>query len=339
MKKMEMTSLLSFWVSDFVIDNSSNYRKLSHNTIRSYGDTCRLFFCYLQEVKKIDAMTFPISKFNCEIVREFISHLEKTRNLSPVSCNQRLAMFKSLAKYLFYKKPEFASLFLEIRQMDNMKCSTKVIDYLTKDEFHEVISVINQNSSIGFRNYVLFVLMFNTGLRVSETANLRICDIHFEESNPYVHVLGKGNKYRECPLWKKTVELLQALIARNKVARDDYVFRGERGNPITRHGIYEIIESTMNLASKKYPHFQGRKITPHSLRHSMAMELIDNEVDINSIRGLLGHASIETTNIYTPMSVKRKAMVMEKCAVKTIDSIPAWKDDSFSVFIEKLRNL
>ena len=138
------------------------------------------------------------------------------------------------------------------------------------------------------------------------------------------------------PLWKRTSEKMQNLISLNG-DRKTFIFWGERNNPITRHGIYEIVEKTIAQAKTICPSIAAKKITPHSLRHTTALELLSAGTDINTIRAWLGHVSLKTTNIYATIDLETKAKAIYKCSANVTDTTPAWKnDDKLLAFLKNL---
>ena len=160
--------------------------------------------------------------------------------------------------------------------------------------------------------------MYNTGARVQETADALLSWISF--SKPYkVEILGKGRKRRTCPLWESTVEVLQKMIGeRTKhIGPDAYLFLNRLGQPISRFGIWNLIEKYSNQASSYLPSLKKKKITPHTIRHSTAMHLLQSGVDINVIRNWLGHANLITTHRYVEIDLVMKTKALESCKPKT----------------------
>lgn len=331
---MKQQQILGYWISDFLTTELGEYRKLSINTIKSYRDTFVLFLRFLSEKKGERYLDFPVKKFTSDLIRDFLQYLESERHSSASSCNQRLAAIKSFAKYLGYRMPEQIQQISAISFLQSKKAQQKEMDYLDHEEIKIILDIPDKSTKQGFRDYVLLLLLLNTGARASEISNIRVQDFVFGD-NPYVKLLGKGKKVRLCPLWKRTAKELQILITIND--KNTFIFWGERKNPLTRHGIYEIVERITKEAKQKSVTIAAKNITPHSLRHSTAMELLTAGVDMNTIRAWLGHVSIETTNIYATIDLKTKEKAIQSCSADVSDSTPIWKsDDKLLAFLKKL---
>jgi len=331
---MKQQQILGYWISDFLTTELGEYRKLSINTIKSYRDTFVLFLRFLSEKKGERYLDFPVKKFTSDLIRDFLQYLESERHSSASSCNQRLAAIKSFAKYLGYRMPEQIQQISAISFLQSKKAQQEEMDYLDHEEIKIILNIPDKSTKQGFRDYVLLLLLLNTGARASEVSNICVQDFVFGD-NPYVKLLGKGKKVRLCPLWKRTAKELQILITIND--KNTFIFWGERKNPLTRHGIYEIVERIIKEAKQKSVTIAAKNITPHSLRHSTAMELLTAGVDMNTIRAWLGHVSIETTNIYATIDLKTKEKAIQACSADISDSTPTWKsDDKLLAFLKKL---
>jgi site-specific recombinase XerD len=156
--------------------------------------------------------------------------------------------------------------------------------------------------------------MYNTGARVSETADMRISRLHFE-APPKVEILGKGSKWRTCPLWESTAEILHNLIDEQIRTKEPsaHIFLNRSGNPLSRFGIYGIIVKYKEKASRSRPSLSHKTLTPHTIRHTTAMHLLQAGVDINVIRSWLGHAKLETTHRYVEIDLAMKAKALKVC--------------------------
>src|SRR5215471_20629339 len=160
------------------------------------------------------------------------------------------------------------------------------------------------------RDYALLLFLYNTGARADEVARLTVASLRLSQP-PSVRILGKGNKIRMCPLWAETSSLLASLVSGR--ATEDPVFLGCTNQPMTRFGIYRIVAHCAKLASKSVPSLITKHVSPHSIRHTTAVHLLRAGVDINTIRGWLGHVSLDTTNIYAEIDLEMKAKALAKC--------------------------
>jgi integrase/recombinase XerD len=167
------------------------------------------------------------------------------------------------------------------------------------------------------------MFLYNTGARASEAAQMKVVDLDLNAAS--VKITGKGGKQRFCPLWPATVSELAALIGER--ASSEAVFLNHRGCPITRFGIYTVVERNVLKALSRSPSMAVKRVSPHSIRHTSATHLLRAGVDINTIRGWLGHVSLETTNIYAEVDFETKAKALAKCEVPDTKKISGrWRD-------------
>ena len=159
--------------------------------------------------------------------------------------------------------------------------------------------------------YALLLFLYNSGARADEAAQLAIQDLHC--ASLFVRIIGKGGKERQCPLWAPTVNVLEPIIAHRSPS--DRVFLNRCGRPITRFGIHALVERHALKARGKMPSLASKRVSPHTIRHSTASHLLRGGVDINTIRGWLGHVSLNTTNIYAETDLEMKAKALATCEV------------------------
>jgi len=182
------------------------------------------------------------------------------------------------------------------------------------------------------------LFLYNTGARADEAAQAKIIDLalaHSPRDHSLVQIRGKGNKLRRCPLWSQTVAELSPLIARREPA--DHVFLNRYGNPITRFGIHTMIERYVRRARPSMPSSAGKRVSPHTIRHTTATHLLRAGVDINTIRAWLGHVSLNTTNVYAEVHLEMKAKALATCEVHGKSPKKHWKNDV--ALMQFLRNL
>ena len=184
-----------------------------------------------------------------------------------------------------------------------------MIPYLEKPEIDAILSVPNERTKLGARNYALLLFLYNTGARVDEAAHLDVGDITWGLSAA-VRLSGKGNKVRYCPLWPNTAEVLKRLIGPR--APQERVFLNRLGRPLTRFGIYSLVTRAVGTAAKTVPSLVTKRVSPHCIRHASACHLLRAGVDINTIRAWLGHVSLATTNIYAEVDLEMKAKALAR---------------------------
>ena len=180
------------------------------------------------------------------------------------------------------------------------------LTYLEKSEVDALLAAPDQSSSQGRRDHALLLFLYNSGARVSEAASLRIGDIDWHSKS--VRITGKGNKQRRCPLWATTLAHLRHLAGQRPAEAN--LFLNRRGEPLTRYGIHTLVERYVAKLRASMPPLQGKRISPHVIRHTTATHLLQAGVDLNTIRAWLGHVSLDTTNIYaeTDLATKKRAL-------------------------------
>ena len=329
---MNDATSLGVWVRRFLLEHLVGERNLARNTQRSYRDTLVLFipFVAARVNKPVDRLT-PID-LSAEVVRLFLADLEKSRQCSLATRNQRLAALHALARFVGERSPEHIVWCAQIRAIPFKKTNKLVIPYLDKPEMNALLAAPNRRTSQGQRDYALLLFLYNSGARADEAAQLIIRDFH--SAALFVRILGKGGKERQCPLWRATVEVLAPLIANRSPG--DRVFLNRCGRPITRFGIYAMVKRYAKRAGVKTPSLANKRLSPHTLRHTTACHLLRAGVDINTIRSWLGHVSLDTTNIYAETDLEMKALAM--CEVGgELETNESWrKDPQLMAFLRSL---
>ena len=176
--------------------------------------------------------------------------------------------------------------------------------YLDKPEMNAVPAAPDRSTEQGTRDYAITQFLYNTGARVDEAAQVTVGDLTWG-SPCSVRLLGKGNKIRHCPLWPKTAGVLKALVGNRDP--QERVFLNRLGQPLTRFGIYNVVQRAVRKASATVPSLKAKRISPHTVRHASAVHLLRGGVDINTIRGWLGHVSLDTTHVYAEVDLEMKA--------------------------------
>jgi integrase/recombinase XerD len=198
---------------------------------------------------------------------------------------------------------------------------------LEKEQITAILGAVNKDGPRGRRDYALLLFMYNTGARVQEVADTRIAWLTLVA--PFkVELLGKGRKWRTCPLWESTVQHLQQLVEEHglKPGEDGHLFVNRHGRPLSRSGIANLIDRYTTKAAATTPGLQGQHVTPHTFRHTTAMHLLQSGVEVNVIRSWLGHASIATTNRYIEIDLAMKQKALATCEVNASDpSTATWR--------------
>jgi integrase/recombinase XerD len=206
--------------------------------------------------------------------------------------------------------------------------------YLEKPEMDAVLQAPDRGTEQGTRDSAMLQFLYNTGARVEEAAQVTIGDLMWGSSSS-VRLTGKGNKTRLCPLWPTTVGVLKTLVGSR--GPHERLFLNRLGQPLTRFGIYTLVRRAVKRASTKMPSLKAKRISPHTVRHSTACHLLRAGVDINTIRGWLGHVSLDTTHVYAEVDLEMKAKALACCDIPGSARPRHWRKDTG--VIEFLRSL
>jgi integrase/recombinase XerD len=283
-------------------------RGLSPRSIAAYRDGIKLFLEFSRDKLRKSPTDFSFEDLSVDLVLEFLAHLEKGRNNLVRSRNHRLAVLKSLVKYIAYRRPEFLGSAQQLLAIPRKRGDTVMLEFLTREEMDAVLRAADRNTESGNRDYMLFSLMYNTGARVSEILSLRAEDISYERPAS-IRIEGKGRKKRRVPLWSTTAKLLQKWSAERR--GNSPLFTNRCGEVLSRSGVEARLEIMVKKASENCPSIAKKNVSPHTFRHSTAMHLLEAGVDITMIAMWLGHASIKTTHGYVEADVAMKAKALE----------------------------
>jgi integrase/recombinase XerD len=316
---MKDKSLMGPWVRRFLLEHLVAERNLSRNTQASYRDTLVLLLPFASKQACLAIDRIAVEDLTPEIIRTFLDHLERDRQCSGVTRNQRLATIHSLARFIGMRSPVHLAWCAQIRAVPFKKTSRTVIEYLEKAEMDTLLNQPDRRTSLGARDHALLLLMYNSGARADEVAKLTIANLKLDEPSS-VRLHGKGNKFRTCPLWSKTATSLSRLVAdRNKT---DAVFLNRVNQPLTRFGIHRVVTQYGELASRTVPSLAAKQVSPHTIRHTTAVHLLRAGVDINTIRAWLGHVSLETTHIYAEVDMEMKAKALASVDITAVKDSP-----------------
>lgn len=314
---MRDRNLLGPWVKRFLLEYLVAERNLARNTQVSYRDTLTLLLPFVARRVSAAIDRLSVEDISPDTVRAFLIYVEHERGCSVVTRNQRLGAIHSLARFIGTRSPEHLAWCTEIRSIPFKKAAKTMIGYLEKPEMEALLRAPDQRTSLGARDHVLLLFLYNSGARADEAAGLNVGNLQLGTS-PCVRILGKGNKWRVCPLWPVTVAALRPLVAGR--APEDRVFRGRTGEPMTRFGIHRLVKAYARAAGQQVESMQGKRVSPHTIRHTTAVHMLRAGVDINTIRAWLGHVSLDTTHIYAEVDLEMKAKAL---ASVDITDLPA----------------
>ena len=324
-----------------------DYLKLQNGlrpaSIKSYSDTIRLFLTFVSNQQKQKITRLLISDFSVKTVVGFLNFLEEKRFNHIRTRNNRLAALKTLFEYLGRRLPEVLAEAERISAIPIKRVAPPETYFLERDEIAALFSNLPKKGRYALRDHALLMFLYNTGARVQEIASLKVANLILKD-HPCVHLHGKGDKWRVCPLWEKTVILLKQLIFEERIEnKPEYpVFQAHTKRSLTRYGIYKIVRKHTQFLIKKKSDTSNLSISPHTFRHTTAVHMLEAGVEINVIRGWLGHVSLETTNRYAEINLRMKEAAMKLCEppLNNSEEFPRktiWRDDK--TLLEWLQSL
>ncbi len=307
----------SFYVTKFFREYLPHHKNLSANTISLYRDCFVLFlkFCYEYKHINIDKLTF--SEISRNLILEYLSWLEDSRKSSISTRNQRLAAWKSFCKFVQFENPAFYQIGSDIRNIEPKKCAKKSFDYLSVEAIKILLKQPKSDDIFGLRDLTLLTLMYHSACRVQEIIDLHVYSIKFD-STPTLCVTGKGNKTRIVPLNLETIKLLKKYISLYNLQKDDILFTNKYNKKFSERGIEYIVDKYVENAKIDYPELFCCNVFPHSFRHSKAMHLLENGVNLIYIKDFLGHVSVSTTEIYARANPEVRRKEIEKASKAVI---------------------
>lgn len=307
-------------------------RGLAELTVESYRSTFAMFLAYCKSTHGLEPVDFQLKNYTSTLILEYLNWIETVNNCSANTRNQRLAAFKSYAKYLCYTNPQFLAECQSILSIPAKKVEIKPLEFLSAEGVHAILDEIDIKTKTGFRDYTMITIMFSMGVRVSELIGIQVR--HISLLSPHtILVKGKGSKSRFLSIPTPTYKILKKYLDQEGFLKDDskqneWIFLNHSGNKFTRQGINFVLKKYADLARKKSPELIPAHVTAHTLRHSAAMELLKNGVDLVYIRDILGHSSVKTTEIYAKADEKVKREAIEKASEKTFpEEVAVWEQD------------
>jgi len=310
-------------------------QRASPHTIASYRDTFRLLLRYAHKRLGIPPSKLPFEQIDAPFVTDFLGDMERERGVSTRSRNLRLSAIRSFFHYAAFEAPAHSAQIQRVLAIPSKRGTRTQVCHLTRPEVDALLAAPDQGTWGGRRDHALMLLVVQTGLRLSELTGLRREDVRFE-TGAHVHVIGKGRKERSTPLAKQTRSVLQTWMRVDLAADSAVVFPSARGNRLSADGVQYLVAKHVATASRACPSLVSKRVTPHVLRHTTAMELLLAGVDRSVIALWLGHESIETTQIYLDADLTLKQKVLEKTTPHDVKSSRYRPDDQLLAFLSAL---
>ncbi len=302
-------TLIASHITAFLRQRLPVERGASENTCESYAYAFKLLFEYAGNCLKIAPSGLHLEQLDAPMIVDFLEHLEKKRGNSANSRNIRLAAIKSFMHFMEYRVPTALEQINRILAIPPKKTETRLVRHLTVEEMQAIFDAPLPTTRYGIRDRAMLHLCFAGGLRVSELIGLRVNDLNL---HPHASILihGKGRRQRCLPLWKETTSALRAWLTVRGNAAVPELFFNARGEPMTRSGFEYILHKHVRSAATSCPSLSAKHISPHVLRHTCALTVLQATKDLRKVALWLGHANMQTTEIYTRMdpSIKLEAL-------------------------------
>lgn len=317
-------------VHSFFVDYLSLQKGLQATSIQSYRDVIKLLLCFTADQRRRKVCRLTTEDFSLELVQEFLNHLEQKRGNHIRTRNHRLAVLHTFFEYVARRAPETLAICQQIAAIPNKRSPSPETRFLDRQQVVDLFRRLPEKPCFALRDRALLLFLYNTGARVQEVAQLKVQQLELS-GQPRVRLHGKGDKWRTCPLWTDTADHLRHLMQQMGSSHaDDSVFLSARGTPLTRFGIYKIVRRHCQVLEANC--FQRRAhISPHTFRHTAAVHLLESGVEVNVIRGWLGHVKLDTTNRYAEITLKSKEAALRACELPDAQSEShprvVWKDE------------
>ena len=322
-------------IEAFFTDRLMRQRQVSPNTIASYRDSFCLLFNFAKQRLNKEPSALSIQDLDAAFIGSFLNHIENDRGNCARTRNVRLAAIHSFFKYIALQDPIHSALIQRVLAIPTKSFERKLIDFLTKPEIDALLAAPDQSAWSGRRDSTLLSLAIQTGLRVSELIGLTCKDIVLG-SGAHVRCRGKGRKDRCTPLRKELVATLRSWLRERSGQPDDPLFPNARGGFLSRDGVEYLLAKHVAVAGKQCPSLQKKRVSPHVLRHTAAMELLQHGVDITVIALWLGHESPETAQVYVQANLKMKEKALAKTTPVNVKPGRYQPGDQLLAFLKSL---
>jgi integrase/recombinase XerD len=299
----------------FFTERLINQRQASPHTVAAYRDTFRLLLRFTHQRCGKAPAALDFDDLDAALIGSFLDHLEHDRGNSAHSRNARLAAIHSLFRFAALHHPEHAALIQRVLAIPAKRCDRTVVSFLNHDELDALLAAPDRTRWIGRRDHTLLAVAVQTGLRVSELTQLRCQDVQLG-TGAHLRCMGKGRKERCTPLTTHTVALLRGWMAERNGQPTDPLFPTSRGRALSRDAVALLVAKYAKAAGRRCPTLQNKTVSPHTLRHSTAMNLLHAGVDTTVIALWLGHEALRSTQIYVhaDLALKERALARTRPA-------------------------
>jgi integrase/recombinase XerD len=329
------TTNFSGLVQAFFTDRLLRQRRASPHTVAGYRDTFRLLLRFAAQRLGKAPSKLSLQDLDTPFVGEFLDYLEKERRNGARSRNTRLAAIHAFFRYVSFQEPAYADQCRRILAIPSKRYERRLIEYLTPEEIEALVAAPDRTTWMGRRDRALLLVAIQTGLRVSELIGLRCHDVVLG-TGAYVRCEGKGRKQRCTPLRQEVVEVMTPWLRERPTGPATPVFPSSRGGPLSRDAVERLVGRHQQTAERQCPSLKRKKVTPHVLRHTAAMQLLQHGIDRSVIALWLGHESVETTQMYLHADLRLKEEALSKVTPLDIQPGRFRPDDQLLAFLEGL---
>jgi integrase/recombinase XerD len=319
----------------FFTERLMRQRQASPHTIASYRDTFRLLVQHAASEMNKAPSQLLIEEFDTPFIGAFLDHLESQRGNSARTRNVRLAAIHSFFRYVALHEPQYAALAQRVLSMPSKRYTRRPVEFLNRGEVEALLEAPDSATWAGRRDRALLLVAVQTGLRASELITL-LCENVTLGAGAHVRCRGKGRKERCTPLRKDAAAALRAWLKERRGEPTAPVFPNQRGGPLSHDGLGYLLAKHLATAQARCPSLNNKRVTPHSLRHTAAMALLQNGVDRAVIALWLGHESIETTYIYLHADLELKEQAMAKTTPSSMRLGRYRPEDAVLTFLKSL---
>jgi len=297
-------------VQAYFVEHLTQHRALSPQTIATYRDAFILFLGFAESRLSKAPTSMTLADMTPDLIMAFLDHLERQRHNSVRSRNARLAALRSFLKFAAHRDVSSLQVIERALGVPVKRFERPMFGHLTRDEMLAVIGTPD-GTWIGHRDHVLFLMLYNVGARVSEIAGITVGDVVLDDGAACVHLHGKGRKQRSVPLWRSTIKSIRSWLKLNpQFNTADALLPNRDGHAMSRSNVAKRLALAVQAAADTHPSLATRRISPHTIRHTTAIYLLQAGVDISVIALWLGHESPETTHQYVEadLSMKERAL-------------------------------
>jgi len=331
------TPSISFPVllQDFFLQRLGRERGSSPRTIASYRDTFELLLRFVGEKTRKVPTDLTLPDLDAPMILEFLDYIERERSNAPQTRNVRLAAIRSFMRYVSVRDPASMAVAQRVLAIPSKRFDRPILGYLSISEINAILNAPDRSTWNGRRDAALLETLYNTGARVSEITGLKVSNILLDRESA-IHLHGKGRKQRVVPLWKSTAGHLRDWLTEIERSPDSPVFPNRSRKPLTRSGVQSRLRLAVAKAIKSCPSLQGRQISPHTIRHTTAMHLLQAGVALPVIALWLGHESTETTHGYIEADLAMKEKALKKIQEPPLRHARFRASDPLLAFLERL---